>query len=507
VGNVKVSELTSATPAAADLLPFVDVSDTSMAPSGSTRKATVGDLLAALAVLSEVAIPDPTGLGWLAYLRADDVPGADGAAVASVTPSAGSVGAFTGTATLKRGVNGINGRNVLRFNGSTDKLASASGGGSLAGDWYFAAVVRFSSAVGVQTVLAAGNELDGQRRELVKLDSPATIAFNGYNHDVSSTTTAGTGTAYLLEIVRSGTTVSVYVNGALSGTGSPSLTAFSSAALRVGSNNGGGELFNGDLAECGFLASAPTAAKLFSYRLYLASRYGITTGAAFAVGSILAADGSGGAQASGLVDDGSTLTAAARKLAAAVAGGLEHTLQTQGLPAVGGNVLRLQQLSSTGYSVVYGIGHDVPANTEGYGAAFGWGNAGAVAPYAGSAFMEIYNLLSGSYKPGGVIQTSIGGVHRRIWLDAAGNVLIYRRAATYPNEGLALTIDSNGNIVPGAGAIATNATDGFLYLPTCAGTPTGTPTAYTGRAAAVYDTSAHKLWVYDGAAWRGVVLA
>lgn len=63
-------------------------------------------------------------------------------------------------------------------------------------------------------------------------------------------------------------------------------------------------------------------------------------------------------------------------------------------------------------------------------------------------------------------------------------------------------IDSNGNVVINTAAIATNATDGFLYVPTCAGTPTGTPTTYTGRAPIVVNTTNNKLYFYSGGAWR-----
>ena len=64
------------------------------------------------------------------------------------------------------------------------------------------------------------------------------------------------------------------------------------------------------------------------------------------------------------------------------------------------------------------------------------------------------------------------------------------------------TIDANNNIVCNNAAIATNATDGFFYVPGCAGTPTGTPTAYTGRVPIVVDTTNNKLYFYSGGAWR-----
>lgn len=65
-----------------------------------------------------------------------------------------------------------------------------------------------------------------------------------------------------------------------------------------------------------------------------------------------------------------------------------------------------------------------------------------------------------------------------------------------------LAVTSLGNIVIGTAALATNATDGFLYIPSCAGTPTGTPTAYTGRLPIIIDSSANKLYFYSSGAWR-----
>jgi hypothetical protein len=67
----------------------------------------------------------------------------------------------------------------------------------------------------------------------------------------------------------------------------------------------------------------------------------------------------------------------------------------------------------------------------------------------------------------------------------------------------AMRIDANLNVVAGASsALATTATNGFLYVPTCAGTPTGTPTAITGMAPIVVNTTNNKLYFYSGGAWR-----
>jgi len=71
----------------------------------------------------------------------------------------------------------------------------------------------------------------------------------------------------------------------------------------------------------------------------------------------------------------------------------------------------------------------------------------------------------------------------------------------------AMRIDSSLNVVVGTGALATGATNGFFYIPTCAGAPTGDSTDYAGRLPMVYDTTNNKLWINtSGTTWRGVVL-
>lgn len=51
--------------------------------------------------------------------------------------------------------------------------------------------------------------------------------------------------------------------------------------------------------------------------------------------------------------------------------------------------------------------------------------------------------------------------------------------------------------------IATNATDGFMYVPTCAGTPTGTPATVAGHKAMIWDRTNKKLYIHDGS-WNAM---
>lgn len=62
-------------------------------------------------------------------------------------------------------------------------------------------------------------------------------------------------------------------------------------------------------------------------------------------------------------------------------------------------------------------------------------------------------------------------------------------------------IAASGSWASGAGSLATNASTGFLYVPTCAGVPTGTPEAISGRQAVVIDSTNNKMYIYSGGAW------
>ena len=67
-----------------------------------------------------------------------------------------------------------------------------------------------------------------------------------------------------------------------------------------------------------------------------------------------------------------------------------------------------------------------------------------------------------------------------------------------------MTIKNSGSVIIGnsSSALATSATNGFLYVPSCAGIPSGTPTSVTGVIPIVVDSTNNKLYFYSGGAWR-----
>lgn len=67
-------------------------------------------------------------------------------------------------------------------------------------------------------------------------------------------------------------------------------------------------------------------------------------------------------------------------------------------------------------------------------------------------------------------------------------------------------VDQSANFVVGSGSLTTGATNGFLYIPSSAGAPTGTPTSFTGRVTLHYDSTNNALYIYNGA-WRSVTLS
>jgi len=96
--------------------------------------------------------------------------------------------------------------------------------------------------------------------------------------------------------------------------------------------------------------------------------------------------------------------------------------------------------------------------------------------------IDFSDIIAGSQIVGdsGTLQFNVNGTTERMRIDAAGSVTV------------------------GVASIATTATDGFLYIPACAGIPTGVPTTKTGFSPMVVDSTNNKLYVYVGGAWTAM---
>jgi hypothetical protein len=115
------------------------------------------------------------------------------------------------------------------------------------------------------------------------------------------------------------------------------------------------------------------------------------------------------------------------------------------------------------------------------------------------------STISGRFKSTGAINAlyleDTGTTVGSLYIGSAGNEF---RVVTGSN--VALAIDVNRNTTVGPTTLATTATDGFLYIPGCAGIPTGVPTAKAGRIPMTVDTTNNRFYMYVNSAWRYAAL-
>lgn len=104
---------------------------------------------------------------------------------------------------------------------------------------------------------------------------------------------------------------------------------------------------------------------------------------------------------------------------------------------------------------------------------------------------------------------SIDSIATEAWSStAAGSKMVFNTTQnTTLTRSVALTLDQDLSVIVGNAAIATNATGGFLYIPSCAGTPSGTPVTNTGRIPIVYDSTNNFLYIYNSGWKKSTVYA
>lgn len=202
-----------------------------------------------------------------------------------------------------------------------------------------------------------------------------------------------------------------------------------------------------------------------------------------------------------LTNPGNATAIAAAALAGNIAAGL--AVDGTGLAYLAGNNVftganRFQSI---------GVGFTPATTASGYGPSLFTAMGQIASTSAGDAHYVYFGARHNGSDP--IRNSTYGGA--AIYIDQ-GTWIFNRFVGATAGSAIAMTsslvLDNNGNVVPGtSSALATNATNGFMYLTSMAGIPGGTPTAYTSRVPIVIDSTNLKLMAYIGGAWKGVTLA
>jgi hypothetical protein len=114
---------------------------------------------------------------------------------------------------------------------------------------------------------------------------------------------------------------------------------------------------------------------------------------------------------------------------------------------------------------------------------------------------------------GGPLWIAPGSVEYRsqsfVWragVQATLGTLDNQDLAIISNGSRRVLVKSSGsvNLAPN-GALPVNASEGFTYIPTCAGVPTGVPSVEVGSVPMVYDTTNNSFYIFNGT-WKKVSL-
>lgn len=149
--------------------------------------------------------------------------------------------------------------------------------------------------------------------------------------------------------------------------------------------------------------------------------------------------------------------------------------------------------------IVYGTGASVDSNADfTYVAANGTlyvntttGTSGSVSVASPGTVALFAANVSGATGAGGDV--TISGGQGGSTSGNGGRVTLRGGAATSGDD---------GSVVVGRSTTSTTRQGDFLYVPTCTGTPTGTPATISGHSPIVVDTTNNKLYFYSGGVWR-----
>jgi hypothetical protein len=122
---------------------------------------------------------------------------------------------------------------------------------------------------------------------------------------------------------------------------------------------------------------------------------------------------------------------------------------------------------------------------------------GVTSLVSGISVFQIENDLNSSFAVYGIDSTHVSITSGA---NGAGTVLPVK---FFVGTIAAMEITPLGNVIIGEqNILPPTATDGYVYLQTASGTPTGTPTTYTGAAPQVIDLGNNKFYFYTNGSWR-----
>jgi len=119
----------------------------------------------------------------------------------------------------------------------------------------------------------------------------------------------------------------------------------------------------------------------------------------------------------------------------------------------------------------------------------------------GGATIHLTNNTTGTTNSDGMIM-NMSGVDM-FFINRESGKIEWRTSDT-----ARASITSLGSFLAGTAALSTTATDGFLYIPSCAGAPSGTPTDHSNMSAIIHDTSNNRIYLYNHVsnAWQYAAL-
>jgi hypothetical protein len=122
------------------------------------------------------------------------------------------------------------------------------------------------------------------------------------------------------------------------------------------------------------------------------------------------------------------------------------------------------------------------------------------------------NVVAGNLNVNGYVRATRGNGYLTLQVDNSNNVglttgganpplYFYLKVDSAPNVNLSANVFGD-TMIGYQGTMATTATGGFPYIPTCAGTPTGLPVAlYSGMAPLVVDSTNSIMYFHNGTTW------